>query len=160
MKIHYQSAVLFVDDIQRSREFYESVLDQQVLMDHGLNVGYQAGFALWQRSSVEAALGQPIQPLNSPRFELYFESEEMDEWSDRLTAAGAKFIHPIVEQPWRQRVLRVADPDGYIVEIGEPLPAVIRRLIHAGLTPEDIAKQMYMPIEVVQQLVQVPSEKI
>ncbi len=154
MEIRYQSAVLFVEDMARSREFYEKVLDQQVLMDHGLNVGYQAGFALWQRSSAAAALGCEVNPDSAPQFELYFESAEIEAWGKRLSEAGVTWVHPIVEQPWRQRVLRVADPDGYIVEIGEPLPAVIQRLLQTGLSATEIAGQMFMPVEIVQQLAQ------
>lgn len=40
MEISYVSAVIFVRDIAISRRFHESVLGQQVLMDHGPSVGF------------------------------------------------------------------------------------------------------------------------
>lgn len=40
MEIKLVSSVLFVKDIQASRHFYETVLAQKVLMDHGPNVGF------------------------------------------------------------------------------------------------------------------------
>ncbi|MEI7857893.1 MAG: hypothetical protein WCH85_10375, partial [Methanomicrobiales archaeon] len=41
--------VLLVKDMEVSREFYETVLFQDVAMDHGLNVSYKSGLALWQQ---------------------------------------------------------------------------------------------------------------
>ena len=48
MKAQFQSSVIFVQDILASRQFYEGLLGQKVLMDHGPNVGDVGGFALWQ----------------------------------------------------------------------------------------------------------------
>jgi hypothetical protein len=61
-------------------------------------------------------------------------------------------VHPLREQPWGQRVLRVYDPDGHIVEVGEPMPAVIMRFLAEGLSPEAIAQRTAMPLDIVQQV--------
>ena len=35
-------------------------------------------------------------------------------------AGLARIVHPIRTEPWGQRVFRLLDPDGHIVEVGEP----------------------------------------
>jgi hypothetical protein len=56
------------------------------------------------------------------------------------------------EQPWGQRVFRVYDPDGHIVEIGEPMPVVIQRFLAQGMSAEEAAERTSMPLEIVQKI--------
>ncbi|MDX9802546.1 MAG: hypothetical protein RBS96_00715, partial [Dehalococcoidales bacterium] len=49
--------------------------------------------------------------------------------------------------PWGQRAIRFYDPDNHIIEIGEPMPAVIRRLLKSGISEEEVAKRTSMPLE-------------
>ena len=87
--------------------------------------------------------------------ELYFESPDLDTVSTRLAEAGVQFIHPLREQPWGQRAFRVNDPDGHIVEVGEPMPAVIFRLLNQGMSIEAIAERTAMPVDIVKQIVEI-----
>jgi catechol 2,3-dioxygenase-like lactoylglutathione lyase family enzyme len=48
MDLRFHSAVVFVQDIKASRQFYEGLLGQQVQMGLGLYVVFAGGFALWQ----------------------------------------------------------------------------------------------------------------
>jgi catechol 2,3-dioxygenase-like lactoylglutathione lyase family enzyme len=155
MPIQYQSAVLVVKDIKASRHFYEELLGQQVLIDHGPNVGYVGGFALWEMQHAYQILGHTAQPpetLGSHNLELYFESADPEAEWERLAAANVKAVHPVQEQPWGQRVVRVYDPDGHIVEIGEPMSAVVLRFLAEGLSPTQVAERASMPLEFVQQI--------
>ncbi len=72
----------------------------------------------------------------------------------QLVEAHVPVAHPICEQPWGQRVLRVYDPDGYLVELAEPMSAVVLRCRDAGMTPEAIIAATFMPLEIVQQILQ------
>ena len=67
----------------------------------------------------------------------------------KLAQAGVTCVHPIREQPWGQRVFRVFDPDRHLVDIGEPMPVVVRRFIAQGQTVEQIAARTFMPVELV-----------
>src|SRR5512133_3725880 len=128
MDIRLVSAVIFVRDIRASRRFYEEVLGQKVLIDHGPNVGFEGGFALWQQDHASQMIFQRTvenQPTRNNFAELYFETGQLDEACQKLVAAGVEWIHALVEQPWGQRVIRFYDPDGHIVELGEPMTAVI-----------------------------------
>jgi catechol 2,3-dioxygenase-like lactoylglutathione lyase family enzyme len=156
MEIKFVSAVIMVKDIPASRHFYEDILGQKVLMDHGLNVGYEGGFAIWQKDfALKVIFNRPVPEVTaggSHAMEIYFETENLEEVRRKLTAAGVEFVHDLIEQPWGQRVLRVYDPDQTIIEIGEPMSAVILRLLHSGLSAEEITKRTSMPLEIVQQI--------
>lgn len=47
MSIKYCSSVICVKDVQKSRQFYESLLEQKVELDHGECVAFAGGFSLW-----------------------------------------------------------------------------------------------------------------
>ena len=156
MPIQFQSSVIFVRDIQLSRQFYEELLGQEVEMDFGANVGYKGGFAIWQvDSAFEMIYQRPAERtdrLGRDNFEIYFETEELDAIWTQMSNAGVEVVHPVHEQPWGQRAIRVYDPDGHIVEVGEPMPLVIARFLAQGMTAEEVAKRTFMPLEVVQQI--------
>jgi catechol 2,3-dioxygenase-like lactoylglutathione lyase family enzyme len=141
-----------VRDVVASRRFYEDLLGQMVLMDHGLNVAF-AGFAIWQADhaarTIFGAAPTDSTRLGRDNLEVYFESAEIESLLATLTSAGVEIIHAIKEEDWGQRTLRVRDPDGNVVEFGEPMPLVIRRFVSHGMTHEEIARRVAMPVEVV-----------
>ncbi|MDF2566503.1 MAG: glyoxalase, partial [Massilibacillus sp.] len=63
------------------------------------------------------------------------------------------FVHDMIEQPWGQRVFRIYDPDKHMVELGEPMTAVIKRYLNQGMTLIEVAKRTSMPVEFVQTMV-------
>jgi catechol 2,3-dioxygenase-like lactoylglutathione lyase family enzyme len=156
MEIKFVSSVLFVNDIQTSRGFYEEILGQKVLMDHGPNVGFEGGFALWQKDHANQVLfGRPFAgelPLGNNNLELYFETDKLEETISKLVSSNVEFVHSLIEQPWGQRVIRMYDPDRHIVEVGEPMSTVISRFIGLGMNLDEISKRTSMPIEIIQQL--------
>ena len=156
MSIKYQSSVIFVKDIEASRQFYEGLLEQQVEMDFGPNVGFVGGFAIWQVEHAYQMIFEHApeddRQLGRENLELYFESEDLDTVSARLSEAGVQFVHPIREQPWGQRVFRIYDPDGHTVELGEPIPVFIRRFLNQGMSAGKVAERTSMPLEIVRQI--------
>ena len=55
------------------------------------------------------------------------------------------------EYPWGQRVVRFRDPDGHIIEVGENMTAVCRRFLDSGMTPEEAAARMDVPVDYVRE---------
>lgn len=153
MDITFQAAVVFVSDMAASRRFYEKVLGQEVLMDNGENILYQSGLSIWQAERANRIIfGSEPKERSSPgrdNLELYFETDDLKEAKARLEKSGAVFIQDIHEEPWCQRTLRIADPDGHIIEIAEPMSSVIERFGNAGMTAEEIAGKTSMPFETV-----------
>lgn len=158
MTIKFELSVIFVKDIDVARRFYEDLLEQKVAMDFGPNVGFESGFALWQVDhAYEMVFGAPTDdatPLGRKNIELYFETDALDDVFARITAAQVQLVHPPHEQPWGQRAFRIYDPDGHIVELGEPMPVVVIRMLASGLSMEEAAQRTGMPLEVVREMAQ------
>lgn len=155
MRVKYVCPLITVADIVRSREFYENVLKQEVEVDHGANIAFKGGFAIHDVKHFQGLTGRSIKgkTRSSKDFmELYFESEEIEKLEEKLKSLNIEFLHGITEQPWGQRVMRFYDPDNYIIEVGEPLDAVVKRMAHEGLNEEEIAERSSIPLEFVQMM--------
>ncbi|WP_373356024.1 VOC family protein [Pseudoroseicyclus sp. CXY001] len=113
----------FVADLERSRRFYEGVLGLRVTEAEGAVVIFEGGFAIHEGAALHRTIfGQPpveAGPWGRGNLVLYFEEPELEAAFARVSAA-AEIIHGIEVQAWGQRVFRCRDPDGHIVEIGEP----------------------------------------
>ncbi len=149
--------LVLVEDISRSQEFYEKTLKQKVKYDFGENVCFEGDFAIHSRSHFEKVAkmkdsGNIVEGSN--RFELYFETERIDEIHNELNRIKVEFLHEVEEQPWGQRVLRFYDPDRHIVEIGETMEAVVIRLYKQGHSMNAIIKKTGMPLEFVDTAIQ------
>lgn len=81
--------------------------------------------------------------------ELYFEEEDMDDFCNHLKSFDISYVHDLFEHRWDQRVVRFYDPDKHIIEVGELLDAVVLPLIGQGLSAEETAIRMDIPIDVV-----------
>ena len=142
--------LIVVEDIARSRQFYEQLLDQKVKYDFGVDVAFESGLTIHLKSHFQSLLGDatryPItkQAHNS---ELYFEADDIEAVYQQLQAAGVEFIEAIQEQPWGQRAMRLYDPDGHILEIGEPIEATVQRFHRAGWSVDRIAEKTGLPKE-------------
>ena len=150
----YVCPLIVVESIEISRKFYESTLGLEVIYDFGENVTFRGDFAIHLKSHYSNLIqGREIMPAGN-NFELYFEHDELEQLQENLKSQGVSVVHEIREEPWRQRVMRVTDPDGYIVEIGEPLPLLCYRLRTEGLSTEEISRCTYLPPEAVEQFIQ------
>jgi len=137
-------SLVVVDDIERARDFYERILNQTVVTDFGENIGFEGGFAIHQKDHYKnLIMNNPILH-RSNNFELYFEHDLLDEIVIRLKNEKIEFIHEIVEQPWKQKVIRFYDHDKNIIEIGERLEHVAYRLFTENYSIDDISKITYL----------------
>ncbi len=64
--------------------------------------------------------GDEDAPYGRRNLVLYFENEDLDAAFNRI-AEHVDLIHEVRRQFWGQRVFRFFDPDGHIIEIGEPM---------------------------------------
>ena len=152
-RIRFTSTLITVSDMNTARDFYERLLGQEVEYDFGENLSFVGGFALHERGHFHRLLASSAtEGGNGPHYdmELYFECEDIEVVDACLRAEGVAFVHPLREQPWAQRVVRVFDPDGTIVEIGEPMPVVVSRLARQGMEEEAIAARTSIPLRHVQ----------
>jgi catechol 2,3-dioxygenase-like lactoylglutathione lyase family enzyme len=160
MPLNFAASVVMVKDIEASRRFYEGLLGQVVRSDHGPNLMFAGGLSIWDAGHAESILygNEPGKRINTGgnNIELYFESGDIDEDFARLQAAGVDMLQPVHEEPWAQRTFRCLDPDGHIIEVGERMEAVARRLHQSAVSPQDISKRLQVPIEFVLQAIGLP----
>ena len=71
----------------------------------------------------------------------------MDAFWQRLQTADVELVHPLKEHGWGQRVVRLYDPDGHVIEVGESLRAVAQRFREAGMDVQQIAVRMDVSAE-------------
>lgn len=145
----FKCALYVVRDVNKSRDFYESLLDQKVKYDFGENVTFEGDFSIQALESyADMAVVDPEKIImKSNCGELYFEAEDLDYYLKALEASGygIEFIHKIVEHSWGQRVIRFYDIDGHIVEIGECMETVVLRFIDRGHSIEETVKLTQHP---------------
>jgi uncharacterized glyoxalase superfamily protein PhnB len=150
--LKYNGSLFVVDEIAPSRRFYEELLGQTVRFDFGENVTFEGGFSIHQRAHFQRLLGDEDRfhiGKRAHNVELFFETDELEVIDARLREAGVEYLHPVQTQPWEQCVLRVYDPGGHIIEIGEKMESTVLRLDREGMSQEQIIKRTGMPIEFV-----------
>lgn len=123
--VKFVNTIVFVEDLQRSRKFYEEVLMQKMVKEFGVIIFYENHLVLHEiKPIMETVYKTPFEPNASPlgrrNILVYFETEDLQAMFDRVSGSGAKIIHNIEAQAWGQKVFRFYDPDEHIVEIGEP----------------------------------------
>jgi len=145
------TAVLFVKDINLSKDFYVNVLQIPIELDFGKNIIFKNGFAIWEINPshiITENLGfDKITNTYVNRFELYFETEKLDEIFEKLKSNIVYFLHEIHEESWGQRTIRFFDPDNHLIEIGETMEQFITRFYNQGMTIEQISEKTYVPKE-------------
>jgi uncharacterized glyoxalase superfamily protein PhnB len=147
--LRFMCPLLVVEDMERSRKFYTEIMEQMVRYDYGENVTFHGDFAIHRSDHYQKLLGDHEIHYRSNNFELYFEHDDVDTFFQRI-AQQVEIIHPPLEQPWRQKVMRLYDPDGHVLEVGESLEHTARRLLREGLTESQVAGILTMPLEFVQ----------
>ncbi len=147
MKFH--SSVIFVKDIKKSKDFYIRLLNQEIEHDFGENVILKGGLTIWEIRPEHVISKQLETDNNSNRFELYFETELIDETYKKLKSEKVEFLHEIHEEPWGQRTIRLFDCDKHLVEIGEPMETFVKNMNEKGLSSNQITEKSGIPIETV-----------
>jgi catechol 2,3-dioxygenase-like lactoylglutathione lyase family enzyme len=157
MDLKNSSTALFVKDIKASKGFYTGILGLTVDMDFGENVVFKNGITIWEvrnKHIIPAKLGlDKISELSVNRFEIYFETENLDDVFENLKSEGVRFLHEVHEEPWGQRTIRFFDPDNHLIEIGESMKQFVCRFYNQGLTTDQISERTSVPIQLVKQLI-------
>ena len=128
--------------------YYKQIFSLHVIMDFGANKTLTGGLSLQTEDTYRKFIGKEIQ-LGDNDAEIYFEESDFDSFIDKLKGCDVEYVHPVIEHTWGQRVVRLYDPDRHIIEVGEDMKAVCRRFLESGMTPEEVAKRMNVPMKFV-----------
>lgn len=152
--MEFKNPMLIVTDIDKTVEFYKRVLGLQIVTDFGANKTLTGGLALQTLETYKDFIGTGDISFGGNNFEIYFEEDDFDKFADNLRKCDVQYVHPVKEHSWGQRVVRFYDPDRYIIEVGENMKVVCKRFIDSGMTPEQVAERMDVPLEYINECVQ------
>ena len=144
----YICSVISVSDINAARQFYEELFGLEVFQDYGKNIAFSCGLALQQ--DFEWLIGLPKEKVlkKSNNAEIVFEEHDFDGFLDKLNSyPNIERLGEVVEHSWGQRVIRLYDLDGHIIEVGEDMKMVIKRFLAAGMTMEEVSVKMDASVE-------------
>jgi catechol 2,3-dioxygenase-like lactoylglutathione lyase family enzyme len=137
----FTGVCIAVSDMEKSKAFYKNIFGLNVELDFGANVTLANGLSLQTLSSWrEWFIGGREVVFRGLSGELSFETEDFDVFEDKL--AGLELIHPPMEQPWGQRVVHFYDPDGHLIEVGEAMSSLVKRLMDGGMSVAETAARI------------------
>ena len=145
----YTSTLIAVKDMDISKQFYHNVLGLNVVANFGANVTLDGGIVLQTLDTWKSLIRMYNVTLPNNAGELYFEEDDMDAFCNHLKSFDICYVHELYDHRWGQRVIRLYDPDKHIIEVGEKLDAVVLRFIEQGLSPEQTAVRMDIPLDFV-----------
>ncbi|MCI1998834.1 MAG: VOC family protein [Clostridia bacterium] len=142
----YKNTLLAVKDMEKSKKFYKEVLGLHVCADFGANVTLTGGISLQTIDTWKGFIDEKNVLFKSNSYELYFEEDNFDFFIDNLKSrTDIEYVHGVKEHSWGQRVVRIYDCDGHIIEIGENMINVVKRFEKSGLSVTQISERMDVP---------------
>ena len=155
MELKAGGPLFTVRDMERALAFYRDVLGLEVVHDFGANVVMTGGLSLQTLETWSEFLDKPAEDI---RFggndaEMYYIADNFDTILSILKDyPQIELVCPPVEHRWGQRAVRLYDPDGHIIEIGESLNKVAKRFRDSGLNEEGVARRMDISLEYAREL--------
>jgi catechol 2,3-dioxygenase-like lactoylglutathione lyase family enzyme len=153
----FETPLLVVKNLEQSKKFYHDVLGLEVILDFGANVTLTGGISLQTKDTWMTFTHKQENEiiLGANATELYFEEDDFDSFIRKLNSIdGINYVHPVVEHSWGQRAVRFYDVDKHIIEVGENVVIVVRRFLHSGLSIEETAIRMDVPVDYVKSCVE------
>ena len=140
--------LIVVKDMERSKRFYYDLFGLEVITDFGENVILSGGLVLQEKKIWDKLIGKKSVCGDSDA-ELYFEENNLDYFLNKLERypEPVRYLNKLTEHPWGQQVLRIYDPDGHVIEIGEAMDFVVKRLYGKGMSLEEVSQKTGFPIE-------------
>ncbi|MGG7177347.1 VOC family protein [Clostridium paraputrificum] len=148
----FLNPMIVVSNMEISKLFYYEVLGLEVIVDFGANVTLTGGIGLQTKDTWTSFINKDDKEIvfGGNSTELYFEENDFDGFIKRISYMDRiRYIHPIKEHSWGQRVIRLYDPDQHIIEIGENMITVVRRFLDSGLSIEETAIRMDVSVDYV-----------
>lgn len=150
-----KNILLVVSDIEKSKAFYHDLFGLEVIADFDGNVILTEGLVLQEKGIWEKFIEQKTL-YGGNDAELYFEENYIDEFLEKLEESqyDIAYVNGFMEHDWGQRVIRIYDPDKHVIEIGESMDYVVRRLLRTGMSLEQVAKKTQLPLSQIEELKQ------
>jgi lactoylglutathione lyase len=122
-----EAMVLFVQDLDKCRSFYQDIIGLQIKDINPDSVGFSLGnqyFLLMKTSAAAHMISDSGLELNNeggPRGFLAASVDDIDTTYEILKGKGVSFLNPPTNQDWGLRTAYFADPEGNIWEINQSI---------------------------------------
>lgn len=148
-----KNILIVVKDIEKSKAFYRDLFGLTVVTDFGGNVILTEGLVLQEQRLWESFIEKEV-TYGCNNAELYFEENDIDVFLEKLEQSSypIEYVNPSMEHDWGQRVIRIYDPDGHIIEIGESMEYVARRFMQQGMSAKQVAEKTHLPLSQVKDM--------
>lgn len=137
----FTCATFIVEDFGVSMNFYVNILNQKLIKNLGDTLIFKGPFTLCLKKAYEKQVNSNIDLRKNHSAQLYFETKNIVETYRIIKDSKTEILHPLIEQPWGQRVFRVYDPDNHVIEIGETIKSTVLNLHAQKLSIADIAEK-------------------
>ncbi len=151
-----KNTTLIVNDLEKSKNFYKQVLGLKVLLDFHGSVTLTSGIILHSKEIWKDTIHKSDSDIIfiNHAVILSFETEDIDEFMLLLDQYHITLLHPLKEGSWGQRVVRFYDPDGHVIEVSECMRKLIKRLLSQGLSYEELAHRLRVPLDYIKQIIE------
>jgi len=117
---------LFVEDLNKSKEFYQSVFGLPVFYEEENSAVFKFENSLINLLKIPAAIDliKPAlvaDPRAGSRFQLTIPVDNVDTACAELAALGVELLSGPMNRPWGIRTASFTDPGGHIWELAQPL---------------------------------------
>lgn len=118
---------LFVEDLERSKVFYQEVFGLSVFFEDENSAVFKFENTLINLLKIPAARdliepGAVASPGAGSRFQLTIPVDDVDAACAELKARGVELLNGPMDRPWGIRTASFTDPGGHIWEFAQPLP--------------------------------------
>ena len=147
-----KGSMIVVSDLKKSQEFYKNVLGLRTIMDFGANITLTGGLSLQTKETWKEFIHKDENEIlfGGNNCELYFEEDDFDKFIQKLNKIEEiEYVHPVFQHSWGQKVVRFYDCDKHIIEVAENIKVVCKRFIDSGMTADEVAIRMDVPVKFV-----------
>lgn len=147
-KMKLKNVLIVVENLECSKKFYHDLFGLEAAAVSEGNMILTEGLVLQEKKGWDSLIGR-TSVCGGGAGELYFEENYMDGFLEKLKLypEPVSCVNPVAERDWGQRVVRIADPDGHVIEVAESENSVVRRLRREGMELEAIKEKTGLPIE-------------
>jgi lactoylglutathione lyase len=112
--------IITTADLAEALAFYRDLLGATVSYEFPGPDG-EPGYVGLELGGAQLGIGRDPAASAPPseRFSLWVYADDCDAAVERLRAGGVRILEAPADQPWGERIARVADPDGNVVIIGQ-----------------------------------------
>lgn len=116
-----KNILIVVKDIEKSKEFYKSLFELDVILENEGNIILTEGLVLQDKNIWRELLSSDIISENNS-CELYFEERDIEIFIERLESyyPEIRYVNKLMVNNWGKKIVRFYDLDGNLIEVGTP----------------------------------------